>query len=106
MKRSLLIVLLAVGLVATACSDDDGGSNPTMGDACSQIGSAFCDKLAECQAAPEDCTNTFIQGCCKDDGTCEKAADVSQSQIDSCGKGVDGLSCDQATQGQLPSACQ
>tara|TARA_R110002096_G_scaffold433887_1_gene653675 strand:- start:13851 stop:14204 length:354 start_codon:yes stop_codon:yes gene_type:complete len=109
-NSTILILALAFGGGGLAC----GGSSSLpedVGEACGDIGSAFCDRGIECGFLSEvdrlSCENAFFQGCCVDDGICNRDLDdsISSSEWDSCIDGFATESCPDLDNGNLPSEC-
>ena len=109
-NASGLLVSLLVWV--SACGTDGGLSLPEyLGEACSDIGAALCDRTIECgsltAAERLSCENVFAHSCCGDDGICNMYLDdsISSSEWNSCIDGFATTSCPDIDNGNLPSAC-
>jgi hypothetical protein len=106
-------ILWSVGLAVCllGCGGGGGGAPDTLGEACNDVGSAFCERAIDCfpEGAPSqsECVSDFRAGCCGDDGTCGDAArdDITDDQWDACIDGFGNLTCPEVQEGTIPSEC-
>ena len=110
--------MLAFGLVlANGCVGDSGASGgglslpEDIGEACSDLGSALCDRGIECGligvADRLSCENAAFRACCADDGVCGADIDdgITSSEWNRCIDGFASESCQDIDNGNLPSEC-
>ena len=105
-------LLALVMVVASGCTGDGGGLSlpEDLGEACSDIGSALCDRAIECGfvTVPDrlSCENGAYAGCCADDGVCNNDLDdsITASEWNRCVDGFATESCQDLDNGNLPGA--
>ena len=110
MSTRVIVAVFAVATLTSSCSDD----GLMMSDYCDAFAEAFCSKGDQCdiweftlaEQLGEDCRATFVDGCCADDGDCDKTmvdqlnADPEDEPrledfIDDCTTGINYSSCTQ-----------
>jgi hypothetical protein len=101
------VAVLGIVLAVTACGGND---KPTLGSACEQVLSAFCDRLINgCALAPtsamSSCISAGMAACCSGSG-CDAPLSSSQAEIDTCVRAVEIEACTDASNGLMPSPCQ
>jgi hypothetical protein len=104
-------LVLLVGLVGCGGDDDD---ELNMGKFCSTVGVAMCDRLISCGVAQSSqkstCTDAFVEGCCKDDGSCNENPESASAEMalrkfmNDCSAAFSTHPCNQFPD-NLPAAC-
>lgn len=109
--RAASLVLAVLAAVGGGCGDDDGlgpDTAPiTVGAACEQIGTAFCDRaVTACglAGAYEQCRQDFRASCCSG-AACDGTSRLNAGQVRSCRDAFASFPCADLGGRALPAAC-
>lgn len=91
MRRLGCICAVMLGLVLGACGD-------SAADQCKAYYEAMCSKVSECGGGDK------AQCLSASEGACDDVSEV-HGDADACIDGVESMSCEDFTTGNLPSAC-
>jgi hypothetical protein len=120
-KQAVLVLSAVAALGASGCNSSDSYDGRTIGEACTEMGTAYCERyvyFCSDAAAPDAmssgaCLAMFRDNCCASDETCgDRALIESESTYQQCKAeigdvclpedgGVDGGALDAS----LPSVC-
>jgi hypothetical protein len=112
MSRAMRVLGVLLPFVAAVASC---GGGYTAGDACSTVGTAECNRLAQCDLldpsiSVSSCKNMLQQQCCG--SQCGQTADNKEEEdlvkglVNDCAAALKTASCDSLYAGEVPYECE
>lgn len=107
MRNIAFGALFIVGAALAAACGGGGDAPDDVGDACADIGEAWCSRATACEVVADElgCVNDFMRACCIDSGACGEPADVGADEWNECLDDVDDMTCPVVASGDLPVSC-
>lgn len=105
--------VMALALVACGGGDNANVATVTLGEACTELSQAACQRASECLilggATIGTCESQFVVACCVGPpNTCSKKASnptALRDYIDTCASALSNFDCATLGQGGLPLPC-
>jgi hypothetical protein len=110
MKTTRALMFAGAHLFLISCGDDADSDTPmTKGEYCDSTGTAFCERVQDCQLETFNaCFQAFKGGCCINDGSCNLTA-MNESDLRAlernCVAALSSEACAEVEAGVIPAVC-